>query len=143
MAGVFAHTVRPVMLAASRADGLRHTVERSRVTRRVVRRFVPAGTIHDVLGSVAALRDSGRFVSVDYLGEDVTHADDAGAAVRVYLGLIERLSRFGTGDGVRPLEVSLKLSALGQALERDGEKVARDNAYTICAAAQGAGVWVT
>ena len=33
---------------------------------------------------------------------------------------------------MRPLEVSLKLSALGQALPRDGEKIALENAHTIC-----------
>ena len=37
---------------------------------------------------------------------------------------------------VRPLEVSLKLSALGQALPRDGEKIALENAHTICERAQ-------
>jgi proline dehydrogenase len=39
--------------------------------------------------------------------------------------------------------VSLKLSALGQSLERDGEKIARENAWSICSAAQRAGIWVT
>ena len=79
MAGVFAHTVRPAMLAASRADRLRRTVERSPVTRKVVRRFVPGDTLDSVLDIVAALRDSGRYVSIDYLGENVTDADDAAA----------------------------------------------------------------
>jgi proline dehydrogenase len=144
MAGVFAHTVRPAMLAASRSDRLRRTVERSPVTRRVVRRFVPGDSIEGVLDAVAALRDSGRHVSIDYLGEDVTDADDADAAVRTYLDLIDELGRFGRGDdGVRPLEVSLKLSAMGQSLERDGEKIARENAWAICAAAHRAGMWVT
>jgi proline dehydrogenase len=144
MAVVFAHTVRPAMLAASRAARLRRTVERSPVTRRVVRRFVPGDSIDDVLDAVAALRDSGRYVSIDYLGEYVTDADDADAAVRTYMDLIDGLARFGHGDGgVRPLEVSVKLSALGQSLERDGEKIARENAWAICAAAQRAGIWVT
>jgi proline dehydrogenase len=147
MAGVFAHTVRPAMLAASRSDRLRRTAEGSPITRRVVRRFVPGDTVDDVLDAVAALRDSGRCVSVDYLGENVTDADDADAAVRTYLDLVDGLGRFGHGDpsdgGVPPLEVSLKLSALGQSLERDGEKIARENAWTICAAAQRAGMWVT
>ena len=44
---------------------------------------------------------------------------------------------------MRPLEVSLKLSALGQALPRDGEKIALENAHTICERAQRAGAWVT
>jgi proline dehydrogenase len=44
---------------------------------------------------------------------------------------------------VRPLEVSLKLSALGQALGRDGEKIAMENAHTICGRAEQIGAWVT
>ncbi len=145
MAGVFAHTVRPAMLAASRADRLRHTVERSPVTRRVVRRFVPGDTLEGVLDVIVGLRDSGRYVSIDYLGENVTDADDAATTVRAYLQLLDALGpRTDTArDGARPLEVSLKLSALGQALGRDGEKVALDNARAICERAEQAGVWVT
>lgn len=145
MTGVFANTLRPAILAAGRSRGLRRTAERLPVTRKVVRRFVPGETIGSVMNSAAALRDSGLYVSVDYLGEDVTGADDAEAAVGVYLDLIGRLSRLGdrADDGVRPLEVSLKLSALGQSLDRDGEKIARENAFAICEAAQRAGVWVT
>jgi proline dehydrogenase len=145
MAGLFGHTVRPAMLAASRADRLRHTVERSPVTRRVVRRFVPGDTLEAVPGIVAVLRDSGRYVSIDYLGENVTEPGDADAAVQTYLDLIDELGHSGDygDDSVRPLEVSLKLSALGQSLERDGEKIARENAWSICSAAQRVGVWVT
>lgn len=145
MAGVFANTLRPAILAAGRSQGLRRTAERLPITRKVVRRFVPGETIGAMLKSVAVLRDSGLYVSVDYLGEDVMGADDAEAAVGVYLDLIGRLSRLGdrVDDGVRPLEVSVKLSALGQSLDRDGEKIARGNAFTICEAAQRAGVWVT
>ncbi|OBF56992.1 proline dehydrogenase [Mycobacterium sp. 852002-53434_SCH5985345] len=143
MGGVFASTIRPAIMAASRRPGLRRAAEGMPVTRRVVHRFVPGETIDSALDSVAALRSSGRYVSVDYLGEDVTGADDAGAAVRVYLDLIEHLARFGDNAAVRPLEVSLKLSALGQSLDRDGEQIARKNAFLICQAAQRAGVWVT
>lgn len=146
MGWVFARTLRPAIVAAGRRDGLRRAVEQLPVSRKVVRRFVPGETIESALDAVAALLDSGCFVSVDYLGEDVTDADDADAAVGVYLDLIARLGRFGARGGpVRPLplEVSLKLSALGQALERDGEKIARENAWSICDAARGAGVWVT
>jgi proline dehydrogenase len=145
MAGAFARTVRPAIMAARRREGLRRAAERLPITRRVVRRFVPGETIESALNSVAVLRDSGRYVSIDYLGEDVTDVDDADAATQTYLDLIEELGRPGDfgADGVRPLEVSLKLSALGQSLERDGEKIARENAWSICSAAQRAGVWVT
>lgn len=145
MAGVFAHTLRPAMLAASRADGLRRAVERSALTRRVVRRFVPGDTLGGVLEVVAALRDSGRFISIDYLGENVVDADDAAATVQAYLDLLDALGRRGDRafDGVRPLEVSLKLSALGQSLDRDGDKIALENARTICERAEAVGAWVT
>lgn len=145
MAGVFAHTLRPAMLAASRADGLRRAVERSALTRRVVRRFVPGDTLDGVLEVVAALRDSGRFISIDYLGENVVDADDAAATVQAYLDLLDALGRRDdcAFDGVRPLEVSLKLSALGQSLDRDGQKIALDNARTICERAEAVGAWVT
>ncbi|COW11626.1 proline dehydrogenase [Mycobacterium tuberculosis] len=136
MAGWFAHTLRPAMLAAGRSSPL---------TRGVVRRFVPGDTLDDVVDIVTALRDSGRYLSIDYLGENVTDADDAAAAVRAYLGLLDVLGRRGdiACDGVRPLEVSLKLSALGQALDRDGQKIALDNARAICERAERVGAWVT
>lgn len=145
MAGLFAHAVRPVMFAASRADRLRRTVERLPVSRRVVRRFVPGETIDSVLSSVAALRDSRRCVSIVCLGENVTDADDAAATVVAYRGLLDALGRCADidRDCIRPLEVSLKLSALGQALARDGQKIALDNARIICERAQQVGAWVT
>ena len=145
MAELFHRVARPAILAASRSDGLRRTAERLPVTRAVVHRFVPGETVADALNTIAHLRDSGRLVSIDYLGEDTTAVEDAETTVRAYLGLLDAL---GTRDetpstSVRPLEVSLKLSALGQALPRDGEKIARDNALTICERAQRVGAWVT
>jgi proline dehydrogenase len=145
MAELFSRTARPAILAAGRADWLRRSAERLPVTRAVVHRFVPGETIDDALNGVTRLRDSGRMVSVEYLGEDITDADDAAKTVQAYLALLAALGRRPDAkrDGVRPLEVSLKLSAVGQALPRDGEKIAWENAHTICSAAQRAGVWVT
>jgi proline dehydrogenase len=140
----FQQVARPVILAAARSDGLRHTAERMPVTRDVVHRFVPGETVPEALGSVAALRDSRRFVSVDYLGEDVTDTDAAEVTMRAYVELLDALGdRTESGEGPRPLEVSLKLSALGQALPRDGAKIAYENAHTICEKARDVGAWVT
>ncbi|MGA5465759.1 proline dehydrogenase family protein [Mycobacterium sp. NPDC050041] len=142
--GVFQRVARPAILAAGRSKRLRRTAERIPLTRSVVHRFVPGETVDDALASVAALRDSGRMVSIDHLGEDVADAEAATANVDAYLGLLDALGRRGdTGTAVRPLEVSLKLSALGQALPRDGEKIALENAHTICGRAQQVGAWVT
>lgn len=142
---VFARTVRPAILAAGRSHGLRRTAERLPVAAKVVHRFVPGETLGDVLDSVAALRDSGRMVTVDYLGEDVLDADGATANLQAYLALLDALGRRvdATCQGVRPLEVSVKLSAVGQAVERDGEKIARENLHAICARARQVGAWVT
>jgi proline dehydrogenase len=143
--GVFHRVARPAILAASRSDGLRRTAERLPVTRDVVHRFVPGETIADALKSVGQLRDSRRLVSIDYLGEDTTEVEDADKTVQAYFDLLDALGARDETDGVtvRPLEVSLKLSALGQALPRDGEKIARDNAHAICERAQRVGAWVT
>ncbi len=145
--GVFDKVARPVILAASRSDGLRRTAERLPVTRKVVHRFVPGESVDEATKSVAELRSSGRFVTIDYLGEDTTDVEAANATVTAYLALLDALDAdvrsTAPADGVRPLEVSLKLSALGQALPRDGEKVALENAHTICTRAKQVGAWVT
>jgi proline dehydrogenase len=143
--GVFHRVARPAILAASRSNGLRRTAERLPVTRSVVHRFVPGETVADALNSVEQLRDSRRLVSIDYLGEDTTEVEDADKTVRSYVELLDALGTRDENDAaaVRPLEVSLKLSALGQALPRDGEKIARDNAHAICERAQRVGAWVT
>ena len=144
MPGLFGRVARPAILAASRSDRLRRIAEGTPVTRDVVHRFVPGETTDDVLSSVAALRDSRRFISVDYLGEDVTDTDAADATVHAYLDLLDAFAgRVEPADGPRPLEVSLKLSALGQALPRDGEKIAYENAHAICERARDVGAWVT
>lgn len=142
--GVFQRFARPAIMAAGRSDGLRRTAERLPVTRGVVHRFVPGETVGDALTSVAELRDSRRFVSIDYLGEDVTDSDAADATVRAYSDLLDALGqRPEASEGPRQLEVSLKLSALGQALPRDGEKIALENAHAICSKAKAVGAWVT
>jgi len=144
MSGFFDRVARPAILAASRRDGLRRTAERLPITREVVHRFVPGESIADAMDAVAQLRYSRRLVSIDHLGEDVTDLETANQNVDVYLALLDALERRDEPDtAVRPLEVSVKLSALGQALGRDGEKIALDNARAICARAQRAGVWLT
>lgn len=140
----FSQVARPAIMAAGRSDGLRRTAERLPVTRRVVHRFVPGETVDAAMETVATLRNTDRYVSIDYLGEDVTDADAAQQTVSAYLGLLDALGcRDEHRDGPAPLEVSLKLSALGQALPRDGEKIALENAHTICSKARDIGAWVT
>ena len=142
--GLFGRVARPAILAASRSLAIRRAAEGLPLTRAVVHRFVPGETVADALDSVAVLRDSDRMVSIDHLGEDVTDRAAADATVRAYHELLGALGERGEAPQTpRPLEVSLKLSALGQALPRDGAKIALDNAYAICTRAAEVGVWVT
>ena len=144
MSELFHRVARPAILAVGRRDELRRTAERLPLTREVVRRFVSGETVADAMNSAEQLRASRRLVSVDYLGEDVTDVDAATATVNAYFELLDALGSLDEpATDVRPLEVSLKLSALGQALTRDGEKIALENAHAICERAQRVGVWVT
>lgn len=144
MAQLFDTVARPAIMAASRANWLRRTAERMPVTRKVVHRFVPGESVEDAMSAVTELRGSSRLVTIDYLGEDVHDIDTAEATVQAYLMLLDALGRRAELSGaVAPLEVSLKLSALGQALDRDGEKIALENAHTICTRARDVGAWVT
>jgi len=145
MATVLGNPLRPAILAAARSSALERTVSRLGLTRKVVERFVAGEAEPDVVGNVAKLLATGRLISVDYLGEDTTDAAQAAATVRAYLSLITAYGKLSAPEtvGGRPLEVSLKLSALGQSLPEGGQQVALDHARTICAAATDAGVWVT
>ncbi|MEC3956358.1 proline dehydrogenase family protein [Nocardia sp. CDC153] len=141
---MFTATLRPALLAASRSPRVEKTVTAMASTRKVVRRFVAGETEAQAAAATAALRDSGRYVSIDYLGEDTTDIEQARATVSHYLTLLDTLGELpGSPGEIRPLEVSLKLSALGQSLPRDGHAIALENAHKICTAAAAAGVWVT
>ncbi len=142
---VLSNPLRPVLLAAARSPRLERTVSRSGLTKRLVTRFVPGAAESAVVGAVGDLLGSGRFVSVDYLGEDTTDAAQAEATVQAYLSLLKAYGQLHAPEveGVEPLEVSLKLSALGQSLPEVGRALALANARTVCLAAYAVGAWVT
>lgn len=135
--------LRPAILAASRSPRLERGISRSKLTKKLVTRFVPGADEASAVAAVRALVKSGRFISVDYLGEDISTAAEAEATVSAYLSLLAAYRGIGAGagEGARPLEVSIKLSALGQSLP-GGEELALVNARTICAAAEETGAWV-
>lgn len=131
--------LRTPLLIAARSAGCRRLVERAPFSRALVRRFVPGTTMEEALPAVWALT-ADRLVTLDHLGEDVTDADQAQRTVREYTRLLGALGREGLAGRA---EVSVKLSAVGQALPADGQKIALDNARRICAAAREAGTTVT
>jgi len=132
--------MRSLILAASRNATVEHLVETAPLTRAVVHRFVPGPGEDDAVAAARTLVADGLAVSLDHLGEDTTDPEQAAVAAKAYLSILDRLAV----EGLTPeAEVSLKLSAVGQALPGDGERIALEHAHLICAAAERAGTAVT
>jgi len=127
-----------MLLAAGRSPRIRAFAEQAAPLRPVVDRFV-AGTDLDTALPVIAGLTTDRLVTVDHLGENTTDRAGAEAAVAAYRELLLRLAAEGLADRV---EVSVKLSALGQSLT-DGDALALDGVRAICGAAAEAGTTVT
>jgi proline dehydrogenase len=106
----------------------------------VVARFVAGTSATEAVAACHHLIDSGRLASLDRLGEDTVERSQAEATRDAYLTMLKLLA----DDGLTPAaEVSVKLSAVGQSLPGDGERIALDNALAICEAARNAGTTVT
>ncbi|MFB4313759.1 proline dehydrogenase family protein [Actinomadura sp. 21ATH] len=129
--------LRQALLVASRSGGVRKLVETAPLTRDVVRRFIAGETIDDAMRVTGDLAAEGLLVSLDVLGEDVHDAGQAGATVKHYVELLERIADSGLGPRA---EVSLKLTAIGQALDED---LTLENARRVCTAARSASTTVT
>jgi proline dehydrogenase len=106
----------------------------------VVARFVAGTSAEEAVAATHDLVSKGLLASLDRLGEDTLDLHQATDTRDAYLHMLELLAAEGLTAGA---EVSVKLSAVGQALPGDGEKVALENARTICAAAHAAGTTVT
>jgi proline dehydrogenase len=132
--------LRRTLLSVSRSDQIKDLTTRLPVSSGIVARFVAGEDVEDAVRVTRRLVGEGLLVSLDHLGEDTLDLGQAAAVRDAYLSLLGRLAAEGLTSGA---EVSVKLSALGQALPGDGDKVAREHAHAICAAATAAGTTVT
>jgi proline dehydrogenase len=139
--------LRTAILAASRSARVQRLVTAAPVSRGVVRRFVGGPDAEAAVAATRELVHAGLTVTLDHLGEDTTDRRQAAAVVAAYRQLLGRLTDAGMTARLGPLtatsEVSVKLSAIGQALGRDGDKLALEHAREICQAARAAGATVT
>jgi proline dehydrogenase len=124
----------------SRSDNVKSLVSSMPVSAGIVSRFVAGDDVDDAVAVTARLQSDELLVSLDFLGEDTLDRGQADVTVSAYLELLTRLDAAGLAAGA---EVSVKLSAVGQALGADGEKIALDNARLIARAATNAGTTVT
>ncbi|MEU3724228.1 proline dehydrogenase family protein [Streptomyces sp. NPDC031705] len=129
----------PAILAASRSDKMRRIVSAAPVTKPVVNRFIPGETVDQVIPIVEELTAKGLEVTLDVVGEDITAVEQSYAARDAYLELIQRLGDLELGETV---EMSVKLSMFGQALE-GGHELALANVRPVVEAAAAIGTTVT
>ena len=131
---------RDALLRLSRSGAMKSTITRAPLTRGVVDRYVAGESTDDALRITRTLADANLTVTIDHLGEDTTKIEQAASTTGAYRELLSRLADAGLADIA---EVSVKLSAIGQFLGADGEKIAAENARSICEAAGAAGTTVT
>src|SRR3954452_5668131 len=134
--------LRQVLLQASRSEGIRSVVENAPVSRQVVARYVPGTRDEDAVRACRELLGAGLTASLDHLGDDTTEPEQARGVRDAYVGVLRLLGDAGLTQSGR-VEVSVKLSAVGQALGAEGEKIALEHAHAICEAAAAAGTTVT
>jgi proline dehydrogenase len=148
-----ASMLRSAILAASRSTAVERAITAAPLSRGVVQRFVGGPDTISAVQAARGLIEAGLTVTLDHLGEDTTDREHAAAIATAYTDLLAALSSAGLTGLVSPAssdapaiaraEVSVKLSAIGQALPGDGEKIALEHARAICSAAQAVGATVT
>ena len=130
---------QPILLLA-RSDKVKNLVSTMPVSSGIVTSYVPGESTESAVNATATLVEGGLHVTLDFLGEDTLDAAQAEVTVATYKDLLAELARRGLAGRA---EVSVKLSAVGQALPENGEKIALENAREICRAARNAGTTVT
>ncbi|MFV0463401.1 MAG: proline dehydrogenase family protein [Nostocoides sp.] len=137
-----ADLLRNSLLGMAQNSRLRHAIQQAPVSSSVVKRFVAGSSVAEAVETAGDLRHTARQVTIDYLGEDTHDLGQAAATTDTYVRLLSELSGRGLSAGGRA-EVSVKLSAIGLTLPKDGSTIALENIRTICSAAREAGTTVT
>ena len=132
--------LREPLLMLSRSGKVKQLVSTMPVSAGIVKSYVPGETTESAVEATRGLVDDGLKATLDFLGEDTLDVEHADATVAAYVDLLKQLAAHGLS---RNAEVSVKLSAIGQALPDVGHKTALENARTICRAARNAGTTVT
>ncbi|MDT4912949.1 MAG: proline dehydrogenase [Pseudonocardiales bacterium] len=139
--------LRTAILAAARNRRIEGLVTHAPISRAVVRRFVGGPDTASAVAVAKKLVADGLTVTLDHLGEDTTQRAQADDVAASYVELLKALDAAKLTERLGLLtartEVSVKLSAIGQALGADGEQIALEHARTICSHARRLGATVT
>jgi proline dehydrogenase len=98
------------------------------------RRFIAGETVDEAIEAARAVERRGMTHTLDLLGESVTNLEQADAATREYLRVVDAIADSGVGRGL-----SLKLTQLGLDVDKAS---AVDNLRKILARAEPAGFFV-
>jgi proline dehydrogenase len=100
--------LRSTLLKLSESKGFARWVTSNRTTRRMSHRFVAGEELDEAISAARVCNDQGMLVSLDYLGENVSTADDAQRARDAYLEVFDRIAAEKLNANV-----SCKLTQLG------------------------------
>lgn len=119
--------LRTLFISLSQSQHLRRFAEGSAIGHKLSGRFVAGTQIEDVLRSTLIVNQSGRSVSIDNLGENVSNAAEANASAQLYHRLLDEIASCQLDANI-----SLKLTHMG--LDVD-ENLARENVIRLVAKA--------
>lgn len=127
--------LRALILYLSHAKWARNIVTHMGLAKRVSRRFVAGETEADAARAIGVLNDKGITATIDILGESVTDAEMAKAAVAQYLHVLDCVKEKGLQT-----TASMKLTQLGLDID---PALCRENMRTILQHAKDRGLEVT
>ena len=100
--------LRKALLFLSRLRWLRRWTEQSKITRRLVRRFVAGNRLDDAIRTCHSLKSEGILATLDHLGENVKSLEEADSSVEEALEALRRIK-----DEQLPSTISIKLTQFG------------------------------
>lgn len=126
---------RTFVLRTSALPPVERMVRRSFVFRPLVDRFIAGDTLEQALVASEKLLAKGLKVSLDYLGENTKSEEEALAAKKTYITMLDRISQVAAVKswnanpvGKEPLNISIKLTQCG--LDQ-GEDFAEQNYHEV------------
>ncbi|HST61313.1 MAG TPA: proline dehydrogenase family protein, partial [Longimicrobium sp.] len=119
------------LLRLSESSTAKNIITRAPLSRSFAQRFVAGDTLDEALQAARALNDAGLTVSLDFLGESVKSREEAEAAAKMAVRILESIVR----DGLQA-NLSIKPTQLGLDID---EAFCRANVETVLGRARELG----
>lgn len=106
--------LKGTLLYMAQNESVRKFVMSNRAARGVSRRFVAGEQLSEAIEATRQLNQQGLHVSLDHLGENVSAEQEAQAAARDYMEILDHIKSAGVDANI-----SIKLTALGLDISKD------------------------